>query len=71
MLSIAIRLTKSEITLRVKAHDFLFGYEDNLLKAATGVKKLLEMDVPIYDKIGILSIVSILKIKIIKNPFFI
>ncbi|CAH1405820.1 unnamed protein product [Nezara viridula] len=47
-----LRYSNSMIT--VKAHDFIFGYDDKLVELGLYVAKLLQRDVP-FEKLGILS----------------
>ncbi|RZF44776.1 hypothetical protein LSTR_LSTR000728 [Laodelphax striatellus] len=50
-----VKFANSDIILKVKVQDFLFGYDDNLLRFATGSAKMLQKELP-YDKFGILAI---------------
>ncbi|XP_022184723.1 lysosome membrane protein 2 [Nilaparvata lugens] len=50
-----VKFANSEVILKVKVEDFLFGYDDNLLRFATGSAKLLQKNIP-YEKFGILAI---------------
>ncbi|XP_014244782.1 scavenger receptor class B member 1-like isoform X2 [Cimex lectularius] len=47
-----IRFTNS--TISVTAHDFLFGYNDRIVKYGSEIARLLQQDVP-FDKFGILA----------------
>ncbi|XP_075217557.1 lysosome membrane protein 2-like isoform X2 [Lycorma delicatula] len=54
LLYLSLKGTDSKVILRVRAHDFFFGYEDNFLKLVSSIAKLLNNELP-FEKFGVLA----------------